>query len=129
MITNRTLVQGAFLEQMEKVVCLHPHAVILREKDLPDEEYEASGRKSAWYSVQERMYRVFCTPEFRLPGSLAVADIHLSIPYAAVNVQRAGADRTSRGILQEISISCHSLEDMQLAVTGWCYSDHPWHDL
>ena len=34
------LVQGDFLEQMEKVIALHPHAVILREKDLPDEEYE-----------------------------------------------------------------------------------------
>ena len=39
-ITNRILVQGDFLEQMEKVIALHPHAVILREKDLPDEEYE-----------------------------------------------------------------------------------------
>ena len=39
-ITNRALVQGDFLKQMEKVIALHPHAVILREKDLPDEEYE-----------------------------------------------------------------------------------------
>lgn len=39
-ITNRMLVQGDFLEQMEKVIALHLHAVILREKDLPDEEYE-----------------------------------------------------------------------------------------
>ena len=40
-ITNRTLVQGSFLEQMEKVVCLHPQGVILRERDLSEEEYEA----------------------------------------------------------------------------------------
>ena len=36
-ITNRGLVQGDFFEQMERVISLHPHAVILREKDLTDE--------------------------------------------------------------------------------------------
>ena len=40
-ITNRILVQGDFLEQMEKVIALHPHAVILREKDLEAESYLA----------------------------------------------------------------------------------------
>ena len=46
-ITNRTLVQGDFLEQMQKVIHLHPHAVILREKDLPDDAYESIGRKNS----------------------------------------------------------------------------------
>ena len=32
-ITNRALVQGDFFEQMQKVICLHPHAVILRVKE------------------------------------------------------------------------------------------------
>ncbi len=45
MITNRTLVRGSFLEQMEKVVCLHPQGVILRERDLSEEEYEALAEK------------------------------------------------------------------------------------
>ena len=44
-ITNRALVQGDFLEQMQKVIRLHPHAVILREKDLSDEEYEALAKR------------------------------------------------------------------------------------
>lgn len=61
MITNRTLVQGSFLEQMEKVVCLHPQGVILRERDLSDEEYEALAEK-VLVSVQERRYRVSFTP-------------------------------------------------------------------
>ena len=39
-ITNRSLVHGDFLKQMEYVISLHPHAVILREKDLTDEAYE-----------------------------------------------------------------------------------------
>ena len=44
-ISNRALVQGDFFEQMQKVICLHPHAVILREKDLPDEEYKMLAEK------------------------------------------------------------------------------------
>ena len=44
-ITNRTLVKGDFLKQMQKVIHLRPHAVILREKDLSDEEYEMFAEK------------------------------------------------------------------------------------
>ena len=38
-VTNRKLSSRPFMEQMERVVKLHPKAVILREKDLSDEEY------------------------------------------------------------------------------------------
>lgn len=38
-VTNRKLSSRPFLEQMERVVKLHPKAVILREKDLSEEEY------------------------------------------------------------------------------------------
>ena len=36
--------EGDFFEQMQKVICLHPHAVILREKDLTEREYTALAR-------------------------------------------------------------------------------------
>lgn len=38
-VTNRKLSSRPFLEQMERVCRLHPKAVILREKDLSEEEY------------------------------------------------------------------------------------------
>ncbi len=38
-VTNRKLSSRPFMEQMERVVKLHPRAVILREKDLSEEEY------------------------------------------------------------------------------------------
>lgn len=44
-ITNRHLVQGDFLKQLEKVTKLHPHALILREKDLTDDAYESLAKK------------------------------------------------------------------------------------
>ena len=45
MITNCALVNGDFLEQLQKVSQVHPHALILREKDLPDAEYEKLAAK------------------------------------------------------------------------------------
>ena len=80
-ITNRTLVQGSFLEQMEKVVCLHPQGVILRERDLSDEEYEALAEKVLGICAREK---VSCFLHSR--------------------------------IFAQVSISCHSMEDMELAV-------------
>ena len=38
-VTNRSLCQRPFAEQIERVCSLHPKAVILREKNLPEEEY------------------------------------------------------------------------------------------
>ena len=38
-VTNRKLSSRPFLEQMERVCKLHPKAVILREKELSEEEY------------------------------------------------------------------------------------------
>lgn len=38
-VTNRSLCQRPFAEQIDRVCSLHPKAVILREKDLPEEEY------------------------------------------------------------------------------------------
>lgn len=42
-VTNRHLVNGDFLEQIKKVLELKPEAIILREKDLSEEEYEKLG--------------------------------------------------------------------------------------
>ena len=35
-ITNRNLCSRPFEEQVRRVCCFHPAALILREKDLPD---------------------------------------------------------------------------------------------
>ena len=39
-VTDRKLCRRPFLEQIERVCALHPRAVILREKDLAESEYE-----------------------------------------------------------------------------------------
>ena len=44
-VTNRHLVHGDFEEQIKKVLELKPEAVILREKDLNEEDYEKLARR------------------------------------------------------------------------------------
>lgn len=43
-VTNRHLVKGDFQDQIKKVLDMNPEAVILREKDLNEEEYEKLGK-------------------------------------------------------------------------------------
>ena len=41
-VTNRSLTERPFLEQIRRVCEMHPDALILREKDLSEKEYEES---------------------------------------------------------------------------------------
>lgn len=44
-ITSRNLVSGDFLEQIERVAKTKPYAIILREKDLPENDYTILAEK------------------------------------------------------------------------------------
>ena len=44
-VTNRALCERPFMEQIERVCQVHPRALILREKDLSESEYEALALK------------------------------------------------------------------------------------
>ena len=44
-VTNRHLCSRPFTEQITRVCQLHPRALILREKDLPEEEYFSLARQ------------------------------------------------------------------------------------
>ena len=44
-ITNRKLVIGDYLSQIKKVANMKPRAMIIREKDMSDDEYEKMAGK------------------------------------------------------------------------------------
>lgn len=44
-VTNRHLCRIPLVQQVEKICRLHPAGIILREKDLPEDEYEALARQ------------------------------------------------------------------------------------
>ena len=112
-ITNRKLVQGDFLEQMQNVIHLHPHAVILREKDLPDEEYEILAGKILGM-CRESGVRCFLHSRISVANRLGCRQIHIYIPVLMAMSEKERSQL--RKDFQEVSVSCHSMEDMNAAV-------------
>lgn len=114
-ITNRHLVQGDFLEQLEKVTKLHPHALILREKDLTDDAYESLAKKVFDLCKREDI-TFFLHTKIEIARKIGCQNIHLSIPVLK------GLSETEKKALTEdfceISISCHSMEDVEIAMVG-----------
>ena len=114
-ITNRHLVQGDFLEQLEKVTKLHPHALILREKDHTDDAYESLAKKVFDLCKREDI-TCFLHTKIEIARKIGCQNIHLSIPVLK------GLSETEKKALTEdfceISISCHSMEDVEIAMAG-----------
>ena len=114
-ITNRHLVQGDFLKQLEKVTKLHPHALILREKDLTDDVYESLAKKVFDLCKREDI-TCFLHTKIEIARKIGCQNIHLSIPVLK------GLSETEKKALKEdfceISISCHSMEDVEIAMAG-----------
>ena len=114
-ITNRHLVQGDFLKQLEKVTKLHPHALILREKNLTDDAYESLAKKVFDLCKREDI-TFFLHTKIEIARKIGCQNIHLSIPVLK------GLSETEKKALTEdfceISISCHSMEDVEIAMAG-----------
>ena len=108
-ITNRQLVKGDYLEQIRRVVSCHPYGLILREKDLSDLEYSSLAEEVLRICRQGQV-TCFIHTRVGIARELDCPNIHLSIPALLEN----------RGKLegfQQISVSCHSLEDVKLAIS------------
>ena len=77
-VTNRHSCPGDFMEQIEKVCRYHPKAIILREKDLSEEEYEALAVKVLSLA---REYGVSCRMHYfwELAKRMGEREIHLPL--------------------------------------------------
>lgn len=111
-VTNRALCGGDFLAQVGRIAAARPAGVILREKDLPEEEYRALALR-----VLEicRRYDVPCilhTHE-RVARDLGCA-LHLPMP-----LLRRLPEETRRA-LPGLGASCHSVEEAREAQALGC---------
>ena len=112
-VTNRSLCERPFLEQIKRVCETKPAALILREKDLPDEEYKMLAEK-VLDMCREEDVNGFLHSRISIAKSLDCGRIHLSIP--VLKSMKEEERRNLRKDFQEISVSCHSMEDMKTAV-------------
>lgn len=109
-ITNRKLCQGDYLTQLEKVTALHPRALILREKDLSEQEYEMLAQ-SVLEICSRQNVPCFLHTHAKLARKLHCPRIHLSIPALREYSRTALSENFS-----EISVSCHSMKDVDEAL-------------
>lgn len=107
-ITNRRLVKGDYLEQVERATSLHPYGLILREKDLSDEEY-AKLAVDVLKICRDNDVMCFLHSRCHIARELGCQNIHLSVGSL---VEQADELR----YFKNISVSCHSLEDVQEAI-------------
>ena len=107
-VTNRLLCTTLFLEQLEKVVRLHPRALILREKDLPEQAYAKLARQVLTLCRQNRV------PCYGHTYAAVAADLGmdgLHLPLTALKQ----LDPALRARIPRLGASCHSLGDVQEA--------------
>ncbi len=112
-ITNRRLCGTDFLAQVERIAGAHPKAIILREKDLSEQEYESLGAEVI------KICRKYNTPCIlhsypQAAGRLECKNLHLPL---FVLEQMTVKERKGFSVL---GASCHSLEDALVAQKLGC---------
>ena len=105
-VTNRHLVSGDFIKQIEKVAGLGPESLILREKDLSDEEYAALALRVKKI-CEKADVRFFVCGRVDVARKIGCRNIHLSLSDFEKAEDLRGFDN--------ISVSCHCLEDVKKA--------------
>ena len=108
-VTNRHLCNGNFLEKVEKVAAGGVNAVILREKDLTEKEYGILAEEFVKICRKNGVGAILHT-YVDAAIELGAGEIHL--PLDAMKE----LDNKKRNKFNKIGVSCHSLQDVLLAV-------------
>lgn len=103
-VTNRRLVRGNFLNQIEKVLASKPAALILREKDLAEEEYESLAVR-VLKLCQSAGVPCYFNSQPNLAQRLGADGVHLSMK------QAEALDDEMRSAFPSMGISVHSEEE------------------
>lgn len=106
-ITNRHLCGGDFAAQIEKVCALDPGSLVLREKDLSDDEYEALAMQISGI-CEKHGVTFYIHSHIDLAIKHGFKSIHL--PVSALR-----ECKNNLRCFENISVSCHSEEDVKLA--------------
>lgn len=108
-ITNRHLYDKPLREALEGILQQHPAGLILREKDLTEEEYQDLARAVMALCHQ---YDVPCWLHTFVDVARELQPEGLHLPLA---VLRGLGENGRQGLPKNIGASCHSLEDIREA--------------
>lgn len=107
-VTSRQLVEGDFLEQIEKIAALGIKTIILREKDLAEDEYYELA-KSVNEICKKHNTRLIINTFYDVAIRLGIDAVHLPLPVLEE------LDFSKRAQFKEIGTSVHSISDMAFA--------------
>lgn len=105
-VTNRLLCPDDFLPKLERIASRHPDRIVLREKDLPEDRYEALAREClAICRDYQVAFTIHSYPD--VARRLGVPSLHLPLH----------SFLEQRGIGGELAVgtSIHSMEEARLA--------------
>lgn len=103
-VTNRSLCKEDFLVRIEKIAKTEAAGIILREKDLSEEEYQALAEKVLIICQKQKMQCILHT-HTKVARKLACNAIHLPMPILR------SLTKEERDAFQILGASCHSLEE------------------
>ena len=112
-VTNRTLCKEDFLQRVEKIAASHPKGIILREKDLSEEEYKKLAEKVIQICEE---YHVPCILHYFVDAAIELGAENIHLP---LHVLR-GMDEKKKEAFKIIGASCHSVEEAQEAERLGC---------
>ena len=107
-VSNRKLCDRPFLEQIERVCKIHPEAVILREKDLTEEEYRILAKEVM--NICSR-YQVSCILHSFWETAIELGSTSVHLP---LQVLQKTTDEEKKKFTK-IGISIHSVEEAKEA--------------
>ena len=112
-ITNRKLCKEDFLKRIETIAATHPKAIVLREKDLAEQEYKILAEKVIRIC---KNYEVPCILHSFTKAAIAlhVKAIHMPLPLLRNMTPQ------EKSHFEIIGASCHSLEEAQEAERLGC---------
>lgn len=112
-ITNRKLCSNNFLDQIEMIASAHPKAIVLREKDLSEKEYEQLARQ-VMQICQKHGTQCILHSFSNVAITLGAVVVHMPLPL----LQKMTPQEKSH--FQIIGASCHSLEEAKEAQDLGC---------
>lgn len=112
-ITNRKLCSNNFLDQIEMIASAHPKAIVLREKDLSEKEYEQLARQ-VMQICQKHGTQCILHSFSNVAITLGAVAVHMPLPL----LQKMTLQEKSH--FQIIGASCHSLEEAKEAQDLGC---------
>lgn len=112
-ITNRKLCSNNFSDQIEMIASAHPKAIVLREKDLSEKEYEQLARQ-VMQICQKHGTQCILHSFSNVATTLGAEAVHMPLPL----LQKMTPQEKSH--FQIIGASCHSLEEAKEAQNLGC---------